>query len=94
MEAKKAMSKASIGRVDMKARSYDTRLTGSLNGCNEQVARQQLCQSVLETDFAGKGFLQEADEDMTEWCGHEEAVQGHFERSGVDMRACERFGER
>lgn len=97
MEAKKAIQnvnrssqhRASVPRVD-----DPTRLTSDLDGCNEQVARQQLSQSILETDFAGKGFLQETDEEMSEWCGHEEAVQGHFERFGVNVRACECFGER
>ena len=38
--------------------------TSGLDRCNEQVARQQLCQPVFETDFASKGFLQEADQEM------------------------------
>lgn len=97
MEAKKAIQNVNrpsqhgtnVPRVD-----HTTRLTSGLDGCNEQVARQQLCQSILETDFASKGFLQKTDEEMAEWCGHKEAVQGHLERFGVNVHACECFGER
>ena len=40
------------------------RPTSGLDGCDKQIARQELSQSVLETNFAGERFLQEAHEEM------------------------------
>lgn len=66
-------------------------LTGCLDWCNEEVACQELCNSVLHSDLACERLLKESDKVVPQWRRHEEAIEGHFERFGVDVESSKYF---
>ena len=66
-----------------------TILTDSLNGGDDQVARDDLSDLCRPSGPTSKSLLQFADEDVTKRCRNKQSVQCHLYSACVHLGACE-----